>query len=238
VSAPALVALILAAWLLAGCLAALPLDALLRRRRIEQEHVARAYAAHANLRHGERSPSASRDAAASQHRRNRRGHARRGRARPSARSASPSNRTQGGSHATAIPLPQRSHDRRSNRDMRALERRGASVTEPHGTRGTAPLLRRTHGLFPAACPYHLFHGPRPVRRPATASAPELELSGSSCSGPRRPGRWNGRTAGCHVRPRSGLAVNGHRFLPNCGHRFSPPAAMFSPRWRPSVLPIT
>ena len=32
-------------------------------------------------------------------------------------------------------------------------------------------------------------------------------------------------------------VNGHRFLPNCGHRFSPPAAMFSPRWWPSVLPI-
>jgi hypothetical protein len=32
-------------------------------------------------------------------------------------------------------------------------------------------------------------------------------------------------------------VNGHRFLPSCGRRFSPPAAVFSPRWWPSVLPI-
>ena len=27
-------------------------------------------------------------------------------------------------------------------------------------------------------------------------------------------------------------VNGHRFLPKYGHRFSPPAAMFSPHWWP------
>jgi hypothetical protein len=27
-------------------------------------------------------------------------------------------------------------------------------------------------------------------------------------------------------------VNGHRVLPRGGHRFSPVAAMFSPRWRP------
>jgi hypothetical protein len=32
------------------------------------------------------------------------------------------------------------------------------------------------------------------------------------------------------------AVNGHRFLPSGGHRFSPTAAMVSPRWWPSVLP--
>ena len=31
-------------------------------------------------------------------------------------------------------------------------------------------------------------------------------------------------------------VNGHRFLPSRGHRFSPAAVMFSPRWWPSVLP--
>ena len=35
-----------------------------------------------------------------------------------------------------------------------------------------------------------------------------------------------------------LRVNGHRFLPDYGHRFSPPAAMFSPHGRPLVLPIT
>jgi hypothetical protein len=33
-------------------------------------------------------------------------------------------------------------------------------------------------------------------------------------------------------------VNGHRFLPMYGHRFSPPAAIFSPHWRPWVLPMT
>ena len=27
-------------------------------------------------------------------------------------------------------------------------------------------------------------------------------------------------------------VNGHRFLPKYGHRFSPPAAIFSPHWWP------
>jgi ABC-2 type transport system permease protein len=32
------------------------------------------------------------------------------------------------------------------------------------------------------------------------------------------------------------AVNGHRFLPSGGHRFSPMAATLSPRWWPSVLP--
>jgi hypothetical protein len=31
-------------------------------------------------------------------------------------------------------------------------------------------------------------------------------------------------------------VNGHRFLPSGDHRFSPTAAMFSPRWWPSGLP--
>jgi hypothetical protein len=29
-----------------------------------------------------------------------------------------------------------------------------------------------------------------------------------------------------------LFVNGHRFLPKYGHRFSPPAAIFSPHWWP------
>ncbi len=33
-------------------------------------------------------------------------------------------------------------------------------------------------------------------------------------------------------------VNGHRFLPSGGHRFSPRAAMFSPHWWPWVLPMT
>lgn len=32
------------------------------------------------------------------------------------------------------------------------------------------------------------------------------------------------------------AVNGHRFLPTDGHPFSPPVAMSSPRWWPSLLP--
>lgn len=36
------------------------------------------------------------------------------------------------------------------------------------------------------------------------------------------------------RPR--VDVNGHRFLPSGGHRFSPLAAMFSPRWWQRVLP--
>jgi hypothetical protein len=36
--------------------------------------------------------------------------------------------------------------------------------------------------------------------------------------------------------RYGSVVNGHRFLPSGGHRFSPLADMFSPRWWPSVLP--
>lgn len=31
-------------------------------------------------------------------------------------------------------------------------------------------------------------------------------------------------------------VNGHRFLPTGGHRISPTAAMFSPRWRPRFSP--
>ena len=31
-------------------------------------------------------------------------------------------------------------------------------------------------------------------------------------------------------------VNGHRFLPSYGHRFSPAAVTLSPRWWPSVLP--
>src|SRR5205085_10371861 len=31
-------------------------------------------------------------------------------------------------------------------------------------------------------------------------------------------------------------VNGHRFLPSGGHRFSPLADTFSPRWWPSDLP--
>ena len=31
-------------------------------------------------------------------------------------------------------------------------------------------------------------------------------------------------------------VNGHRFLPTGGHRFSPPAAIFSPHWRPRFSP--
>ena len=31
-------------------------------------------------------------------------------------------------------------------------------------------------------------------------------------------------------------VNGHRFLPSGGHRFSPLADMISPRWWPSALP--
>jgi hypothetical protein len=30
-------------------------------------------------------------------------------------------------------------------------------------------------------------------------------------------------------------VNGHRFLPGGGYRISPAAAIFSPRWWPSVL---
>jgi hypothetical protein len=33
-------------------------------------------------------------------------------------------------------------------------------------------------------------------------------------------------------PLTALAVNGHRLLPKYGHRFSPPAAMFSPHWWP------
>jgi hypothetical protein len=35
-----------------------------------------------------------------------------------------------------------------------------------------------------------------------------------------------------------LRVNGHRFLPSGGHRTSPLADMFSPRWWPSVLPAS
>jgi hypothetical protein len=31
-------------------------------------------------------------------------------------------------------------------------------------------------------------------------------------------------------------VNGHLFLPNRGHRFSPLVAMISPHWWPSNLP--
>jgi excisionase family DNA binding protein len=38
------------------------------------------------------------------------------------------------------------------------------------------------------------------------------------------------------RARAGNSVNGHRFLPNYGHRFSPPAAIFSARCWPSVFP--
>jgi hypothetical protein len=33
-----------------------------------------------------------------------------------------------------------------------------------------------------------------------------------------------------------ISVNGHLFLPNRGHRFSPLVAMVSPRWWPSNLP--
>jgi hypothetical protein len=39
-------------------------------------------------------------------------------------------------------------------------------------------------------------------------------------------------------PAAGRSVNGHRFLASGGHRFSPAAAMFSPRWCPSVLPAS
>jgi hypothetical protein len=34
----------------------------------------------------------------------------------------------------------------------------------------------------------------------------------------------------------GVGVNGHRFLPTGGHRFSPVAAMFSPHWWPPSSP--
>jgi hypothetical protein len=40
------------------------------------------------------------------------------------------------------------------------------------------------------------------------------------------------TAGPSPRP----SVNGHRFLPNYGHRISPPAAIFSPHWWPRISP--
>jgi hypothetical protein len=39
-------------------------------------------------------------------------------------------------------------------------------------------------------------------------------------------------------PAAGRSVNGHRFLASRGHRFSPAAAMFSPRWWPSILPAS
>jgi hypothetical protein len=32
------------------------------------------------------------------------------------------------------------------------------------------------------------------------------------------------------------SVNGHLFLPNYGHDFSPLVALISPRWWPSFLP--
>ena len=35
-----------------------------------------------------------------------------------------------------------------------------------------------------------------------------------------------------------ISVNGHLFLPNYGHLFSPTAAMVSPHWWPSFLPTT
>jgi len=34
------------------------------------------------------------------------------------------------------------------------------------------------------------------------------------------------------KPGSVAPVNGHLFLPKYGHRFSPPAAIFSPHWWP------
>ena len=48
------------------------------------------------------------------------------------------------------------------------------------------------------------------------------------------GRNDGRLQGdFHGRRHS---VNGHLFLPNYGHLFSPAAATFSPHWWPSFLP--
>ena len=42
---------------------------------------------------------------------------------------------------------------------------------------------------------------------------------------------------CSAAGRATGGVNGHRFLPAGGHRFSPTAAIFSPHWWPSVLPV-
>jgi hypothetical protein len=39
-----------------------------------------------------------------------------------------------------------------------------------------------------------------------------------------------------ARPLPDTRVNGHRFLPKYGHRFSPVAAIFSPHWWPWVSP--
>jgi hypothetical protein len=49
------------------------------------------------------------------------------------------------------------------------------------------------------------------------------------------GVWQ-KSAPPRPKPERMPTVNGHRFLPSGGHRTSPPADMFSPRWWPSVLP--
>jgi hypothetical protein len=54
---------------------------------------------------------------------------------------------------------------------------------------------------------------------------DVRLAGELLGGHIQVAKWEDR-------------VNGHRFLPMYGHRFSPPAAIFSPHWRPWVLPMT
>src|SRR3954465_7054298 len=78
---------------------------------------------------------------------------------------------------------------------------------------------------------------RPTWKAATIVAPFAKLSGSTSV------LWLVRADALHVACVNGseltgvvAAVNGHRFLPNGGHRISPVADVFSPRWWPSGLP--
>ena len=100
--------------------------------------------------------------------------------------------------------------------MRRCARRGRRGRSLHGSAAVAEELGA--GEF----------APRSTRFRAGWGGRALAIGDAVGVGARLP-----RTAkSCSASRR----VNGHRFLPGDGHRFSPVADMFSPRWWPAVLP--
>ena len=82
---------------------------------------------------------------------------------------------------------------------------------------------------------------RPLCRSHSASVEStarLKPREADCSFAPTPAasRRKSQLAGTSGVERVQLSVNGHLFLPDCGHQFSPLAAMFSPRWWPRISP--